>query len=232
MKIILKIIGILVLGAIGGTISQVFLIPYLMGIPYFEESKIMESLKREIIINPTQEIIIKETEALEKAVENIEATVFNLSSGPLVPEGENQGCGFSLTSDGQILTQASLLPQGDAIFIDGQETAFWLLKKDLKFDLALIKIDRNNLKTTSFFDFEKLKPGTSVFLIGMEKVVNQGIVKSFSEDLIATNILEKEDFSGCPLFTFEGKFLGLVKINEAGEVSAIPVSKIRSFVGL
>lgn len=226
MKIILKIVGILVLGAIGGIISQVFLIPYLMGIPFFGESKIMESLKREIIINPTQEIIIKETEALEKAVESIEAAVFNLSFG------ENQGCGFSLTSDGQILTQASLLPPGDAIFIDGQETAFWLLKKDLKFDLALIKIDRGNLKTTSFFDFEKLKPGTSVFLLGMEKVVNQGIVKSFSEDLIATNILEKESFSGCPLFTFEGKFLGLVKINEAGEVSAIPVSKIRSFVGL
>ena len=125
-----------------------------------------------------------------------------------------------------------MLPQGDTIFLDGQETAFRLLKKDLKFDLALIKIERGNLKTTSFFDFEKLKPGTSVFLIGMEKVVNQGIVKSFSEDLIATNILEKEDFSGCPLFTFEGKFLGLVKINEAGGVSAIPVSKIRSFAGL
>lgn len=197
-----------------------------MKIPFFEGTEIIESLKREIVINPTQEIIIKETEALEKAVANVEAAVFNLSFG------ENQACGFSLTSDGQVLTQASLLPQGDAIFLDGQETAFRLLKKDLKFDLALIKIERSNLKTTSFFDFEKLKPGTSVFLIGMEKVVNQGIVKSFSEDLIATNILEKEDFSGCPLFTFEGKFLGVVKINEAGEVSAIPVSKIRSFAGL
>lgn len=226
MKIILKIIGILVLGAIGGITSQVFLIPYLMGIPFFGESKIAESLKREIVINPTQEIIIKETEALEKAVASVEAAVFDLSFG------ENQGCGFSLTSDGQVLTQATLLPQEGAIFVDGQETAFRVLKKDLKFDFALIKIERGNLKTTSFFDFEKLKPGTSVFLIGTEKVVNQGIVKSFSGDLIATNILEKEDFSGCPLFTFEGKFLGLVEINETGEVSAIPVPKIRSFAGL
>jgi len=226
MKIILKIIGILVLGAIGGIISQIFLIPYLMKIPFFAELEVIESLKREIVINPTQEIIIKESEALEKAVESIEATVFDLSFGG------DQGCGFSLTSDGQILTRAILLPQGDSIFLDGEKTNFRILKKDLKLDLALIKIEKGNLKTTSFFDFEKLKPGTSVFLIGTEKVVNQGIVKSFSGDLIATNILEKGDFSGCPLFTFEGKFLGLVKINEAGEVSAIPVSKIRSFAGL
>lgn len=232
MKIVLKIIGILVLGAIGGIVSQIFLIPYLISHPFFGESEIIKNLQREIVINPTQEIIIKESEALEKAVESIEATVFNLSSGPLAPEGETQGCGFSLTSDGQVLTQASFLPKGDFIFLDGKKTNFRILKKDLKLDLALIKVEASNLKTTAFADFEKLKIGTSVFLIGTGKVVNQGIVKSFSENSIETNILEKENFSGCSLFTFEGKFLGLVEINDLGEVSAIPVSKIRSFAGL
>lgn len=235
VKIVLKIVSILILGAIGGMVAQIFLVPYLMKIPFLSEFEFVKNLKREIVVNPTQEIIIKETEALEKAVESVEAAVFDLSSP------ESQACGFSLTSDGQILTRASFLPLGDSIFLAGQETTFRLLKKNLKLDLALIKIETKNLKTTAFADFDKLKLGTSVFLIGLkkstslglvEKVINQGIVKSFSQDLITTNILEKEDLSGCPLFTFEGKFLGLVKINEAGEVSAIPVSKVRSFTGL
>jgi len=226
MKIILKIIGILLLGAIGGIISQIFLIPYLMKTPFFEELEFIKSLKREIVINPTEEIIIKESEALEKAVEKVEATVFNLSFD------KEEGCGFCLTSDGQVLTQASLLPQGDSIFLDGEKTDFRILKRDLKLDLALIKIEASNLKTMPFFEFEKLKIGTSVFLIDPDTVVNQGIVKSFSENSIETNILEKENFSGCPLFTFEGKFLGLSRISEEGEVSAIPVSEIRSFAGL
>ena len=102
----------------------------------------------------------------------------------------------------------------------------------MKLDLALIKIEEGNLKTIPFADYNKLKPGTSVFLIGFGKVVNQGIVRTFSENLIETNVLEKENFSGCPLFTIEGQFLGLSKVSEQGEVSAIPVTKIRSFAGL
>lgn len=238
MKTALKIMAILILAAAGGMVSQIFLIPYLMNIPFFGESAIFENLKREIIVNPTQEIIIKESEALAEAAGSVEAAVFHLSSS------QGQGCGFSLTSDGQVLTRASLLPQESAILVDGRETNFRVLKKDLELGLALIKIERGNLKTTAFADLNKLKIGASVFLIasqssesinlagGIKKVVNQGIVKTFSENSIATNILEKEDFSDCPIFTFEGKFLGLSRISQEGEVSALPVSKIRSFVGL
>jgi len=244
-KAALKVIGILILGAIGGIISQIFLVPYLMQIPIFGESEIFKNLKREIIINPTKEIVIKESGALEKVVEQVAPAVLNLSFGSPVPERQDNACGFSLTSDGQVLTRASFLAtltpkkSGNFILVDGQETNFQVLKKDLKLDLALIKIEKSNLKTIPFFDFEKLKVGTSVFLIGTGEVVNQGIVRTLAKDnlhlgtvLIGTNIIEKENFSGCPLFTLEGKFLGLVKTNKVGEVFAIPVTKIRSFTGL
>jgi len=97
------------------------------------------------------------------------------------------------------------------------------------------------LPTVSFADLEKLKLGERVFLVGVifesQKitppglVVNEGIVKSFSQDFIKTNIFEKNILKGSPLFNIEGEVLGINEIDSEGNIIAIPISKIKSFAG-
>ena len=64
------------------------------------------------------------------------------------------------------------------------------------------------------------------------KLVNEGIVKTFDENFIQTNILESGLLAGSPLFNIEGEILGINTIDSKGEVIAIPVSKIRAFIGI
>ncbi len=84
----------------------------------------------------------------------------------------------------------------------------------------------------------KLKLGERVFLVGTEfekqgvkKIVNEGIVKSFDEESIETNISEKNTLSGSSLFDIEGNVLGLNTIDTTGNVISIPITKIKEFVG-
>lgn len=52
----------------------------------------------------------------------------------------------------------------------------------------MIKIEKNNLLTLAFADFDKTKLGERVFLIGND-TVEEGIISSFDEDYLSTNIL-------------------------------------------
>jgi len=138
-----------------------------------------------------------------------------------------------------------LVPQGSnpSFFVDGEMASFQILKRDLKENLALIKIEKTNLPTVAFANLEKLKLGERVFLVGMAQppnggwvaspglVVNEGIVKSFAENYIQTNIFEKIRLQGSPLFNIEGEVLGLNTIDSEGKIITIPISKIKSFSG-
>jgi hypothetical protein len=94
----------------------------------------------------------------------------------------------------------------------------------------LIKIDRNNLQTKGFFDFSKLEIGEGVFILSNS--VNEGIVKSFNDDLIKTNIIENEIVNGAPVFNIKGEVLGIGYKDDNNFIDIIPVSKIKSFAGL
>jgi len=63
-------------------------------------------------------------------------------------------------------------------------------------------------------------------------VVDEGIIRMFDENLIKTNISEKEGLIGSPLFDIEGRFLGLNTVDENEKIITVPVSKIRQFTGL
>ena len=139
------------------------------------------------------------------------------------------------------MTLAELLPSGPdgQISWEGETLPFQILKKDLKNNLALLKVEKSNLPTIGFGDGEKLKLGQRVFLLGvvregglLRKVVNEGIVRTFSENSIQTNISEENTLSGSPLFDIEGKVLGLNKVLQTGKISTIPIKKIQEFTGL
>jgi len=234
LKNIFKILAIFLLGMGGGA---------LVFYQYRLEQK-------PVYVTEKKEVIIQENTALKSAVDKTEKTVIGvrtkLESGEVL-----EGSGLIVTSDGLVVTLADLVPQGSvfSFYINGSSTSYQILKRDLKENLALIKIGQTNMPTLSFADLEKIKLGERIFLIGnvfsakggpalggngkiSYLAANEGIVRNFNEDFIETNISEKNYLSGSPLFNIEGEVLGINTINSEGKVIAIPISKIKIFIGL
>lgn len=235
IKNVLKIFFVFLIGMVGGIFADQIFWPYFVERPLFYQYRLE---KNPIYVTERKEIYIQENTALKNAIEKVEKVIVGIKTK--TKKGNLEGSGFILTSDGLIITLASLVPQGSdfSFFVEGQKVPFQILKRDLKEDLALIKVEKSNLPTTGFFDLEKLKLGERVFLIGtifenekLKTMVNEGIVKSFDQDFIETNIFEKNNLAGSPLFDIEGNILGLNKINEEGRIITIPISKIKSFAG-
>lgn len=246
LKTIFKIIAIFVIGLVGGIFADQIFWPYFIERPLFYQYQIEQS---PIYLTEKKEIIIREDTALKDAVEKVEKTAIGIISQ--TKTGETlEGSGLAITSDGLIVTLADLVPQGatSTFFVEGKPVAYQILKRDLKQNLALVKLDASRLPTVSFGDLEKIKLGERVFLVGAVfkqeikpgeikpkriaiKTVNEGIIKNFDESLINTNISEGKNLSGSPLFDIEGNVVGLNTIGDGGEVIAISVAKIKEFTG-
>jgi serine protease Do len=231
---ILKLIGVFILGILGGIFGSQILGPYLVEVPFFY-------LYREpppIYINKTEKIIIQENTALINAIEKVEKAIIGVKA--VTKKGRVlEGSGLIMTSDGLAVTLADLVPQGAnfSFYFEGKKLEYQILKRDSKKNLALIKIEENNMPTASFGNFDKTKPGERVFLVGTifekeepKKITNEGIIKYFGDDLIQTNIYEKRA-AGSALFDIEGRVLGLNQTTDE-EVSAIPISKLKEFANL
>jgi S1-C subfamily serine protease len=194
-------------------------------------------------LTETNEVFIQENTALENAIEKVEKTTVGvrtkLASGIIL-----EGSGLILTSDGLVVTLPELTPEGAEIsfFWEGKQYKAGdkarILKRDFKNNLALAKIEEVNLPTIGFADSNQTKIGERVFLIAVifengvpQKTANEGIVKSFDQDFVYTNVFEKYTRVGSPLFNIEGKIMGLNVIDSGGRILAIPAQKIKTFAG-
>ena len=241
VKKTIKIIGFLALGLAGGFLYQAFLFPYLAGNPYFDKFKFIKEFKeRQVTIYPKEVVVVRENDALTGSVEKVGKTVVGVKAskkGSLTIEGS----GIVLTSDGLAVFLNNLLPEGYALnfYLDNELVKSQILKRDLKKNLVLVKIDKNNLQTAGFADLGGIKLGDRVFLVGavfeksiLIKEANDGIIKVFDDKLIKTSIIENTKLNGSPLFDIEGNLLGLNIVDKDNRVSAISVKEIRGFAGL
>ena len=252
-KSVLKILAVFVIGTVGGIFADQILWPYFIERPLFHQYRLEQT---PIYVTEKKEttLYIQENLALRKTVEDVIPAVVGVKTKTL---GEEilKGSGLVVTSDGLIVTLASLVPKGSEFyfFVDDKWPAYQILKRDLENDLALIKVEKGGLKTRGFADLEKIKLAEPVFLVGMnfdvaipetatttqsqflvppQQKVNTGIVTTFNETVIKTNISEKKEIEGSPLFNVEGKVVGLNFIDEDGKVLAVPITLIRQFIGL
>jgi S1-C subfamily serine protease len=237
-KNILKIIAFFIIGMAGGIFSTQIFWPYFVERPLFYKYGLEQT---PVYVTERKEVTIQENTALQDAIEKTEKTVVGiktqLKNGIIL-----EGSGLIVSSDGLIVTFAGLVPQGAQInlFWEGKTPSYQILKRDLKENLALIKMENSsNVSTPGFADLDKIKLGERVFLLGiifekdgsLNKITNEGIIKTFDDNLIQTNIFEKNTLLGSPLFDIEGKVLGLNTIDKEGKVAAVSIKKIRTFLG-
>ena len=189
---------------------------------------------RTVLVQPVSRISVDEPAALEKTVEKSSKTVVLVQSS-----ASRKGSGLVVTSDGLILTRASLVPAGFGVLVlldqDQEKIPAQVLKRDAANNLALLKVEKNNLSTAGFVNDGELRPGMKLVLLARSDtgtIVNEGVVRSVAGDLIQSTMTETTASTGAAVFTLEGRVAGIAAISQVGSVSVIPVASLRDFLGL
>ncbi|MCP5245316.1 MAG: DegQ family serine endoprotease [Burkholderiales bacterium] len=145
-------------------------------------------------------------------------------SSPRRAEPRSMGSGFIISSDGYILTNAHVVESASEITVklnDKREFIGEVIGTDKKTDIALIKIETEDLPKVNQGDPDKLKVGEWVVAIGspfgFENSVTAGIVSAKGRSLaqenyvpfIQTDVAINPGNSGGPLFNMNGEVVGI-----------------------
>lgn len=137
---------------------------------------------------------------------------------------QGQGSGFIISEDGYILTNNHVVGDADEIEVtlqDGKEFKAKLIGTDPKSDVALVKIEGENLPFVELGDSDALEIGEWVIAVGspfgLQATVTVGIVSAKNrgvqiaeyEDFIQTDAAINPGNSGGPLLNIDGKAIGL-----------------------
>ncbi|TRZ99443.1 MAG: Do family serine endopeptidase, partial [Rhodocyclaceae bacterium] len=144
--------------------------------------------------------------------------------GPQGMPVQAQGSGFIVSSDGVILTNAHVVRDAKEVTVkltDRREFRAKVMGSDPRTDIAVLKIDANNLPTVAIGSARNLKVGEWVLAIGspfgFENSVTAGVVSAKGRSLpddsfvpfIQTDVAVNPGNSGGPLFNTRGEVVGV-----------------------
>jgi serine protease Do len=145
------------------------------------------------------------------------------SMGPQVEHGV--GSGVVITKDGYILTNNHVVDGAKQVKVtltDGREFTAKVIGRDPKTDIAVVKIDADNLPIVSLADSSKVKVGDVVLAVGnpfgVGQTVTEGIVSAKDrgnmgiedyEDFIQTDAAINPGNSGGALVDIDGRLIGI-----------------------
>ncbi|HJV72893.1 MAG TPA: DegQ family serine endoprotease [Noviherbaspirillum sp.] len=137
-----------------------------------------------------------------------------------VPRGV--GSGFIISADGFVLTNAHVVEGSDEVYVtltDKREYKAKIIGVDKRTDVAVVKIEGNNLPRLTIGDPNKLRVGEWVIAIGspfgLDNTVTAGIISAKARDtgeylpLIQTDVAVNPGNSGGPLINMRGEVVGI-----------------------
>lgn len=144
--------------------------------------------------------------------------------GPSFEDRSSLGSGFIISSDGYVVTNNHVIMDADEIIVrlvDRREFVAEVIGTDERSDLAVLKIEGEDLPTLKLGDSSKLKVGEWVLAIGspfgFDHSVTAGIVSAKGRSLpnenyvpfIQTDVAINPGNSGGPLFNMDGEVVGV-----------------------
>ncbi|WP_415889046.1 DegQ family serine endoprotease [Neptuniibacter sp. SY11_33] len=137
---------------------------------------------------------------------------------------QSLGSGFIISEDGYLLTNHHVIAEADQVIVrlaDRRELEAEVIGSDERSDVALLKIDAENLPTVELGESKALDVGEWVLAIGspfgFDHSVTAGIVSAKERALagdtyvpfIQTDVAINPGNSGGPLFNLEGEVVGI-----------------------
>jgi len=149
----------------------------------------------------------------------------NSPHSPKKQAESSSGSGIIIRASGYILTNYHVIANRDEIYVrlnDGRSTVAELIGSDPETDLAVLKIDLENLPTLTVADVSKIRVGDIVLAIGypfaIGQSVTQGIISATGrtsvsqntyENFIQTDAAINPGNSGGALINTDGEIVGI-----------------------
>ncbi|MBI2637029.1 MAG: trypsin-like peptidase domain-containing protein [Parcubacteria group bacterium] len=176
------------------------------------------------------------------------------------PSGKQEvggGTGFIITTDGLIVTNRHVVDQAEAEYTvitnDGTQYEAEVLARDTVNDVAILKIQADNLPVLDLGDSESVKIGQTVIAIGnslgeFSNTVTKGVVSGINRRVVAGNSRGSSEVieeaiqtdaainpgnSGGPLLDLFGKVIGVnTAVSQEGQLIgfAIPINEVKSAI--
>ena len=210
-----------------------------------------------VVIEPQQDLTVYSAVA-EKAMPSVVGiTTVTLQRDPFFGTRRASGLGTGVIVDerGYILTNSHVVGDGNVeevmvLLHDGTRLPAEVLWNEKTLDLAIIKVEGNNLRAAELGDSDNLKVGEIAVAIGnplglnFERTLTQGVISGLNrsipleqgetiEDLIQTDASINPGNSGGPLLNARGQVIGIntAKIQTGeGLGFAIPINTSKPIV--
>ena len=143
---------------------------------------------------------------------------------PQEREGRSLGSGFIISKDGYVLTNNHVIEGAETVIVrlnDRREFIAEIVGTDPRSDVAVLKLDANDLPVAEIADSDDVKRGQWVVAIGspfgFDYSVTAGIVSATGRALpdesyvpfIQTDVAINPGNSGGPLFNLDGEVVGI-----------------------
>ena len=141
-----------------------------------------------------------------------------------VSRGRGSGSGVIISENGVILTNAHVVGTADTVRVqlaDGRQPQGRVVGRDPSVDIAVVKIDAQNLPKADVADSDQLEIGQAAIAIGnplgLDRTVTTGVVSAVSrridegnsEGFIQTDAAINPGNSGGPLLDSSGRVIGI-----------------------
>ena len=214
-------------------------------------NQLQEPEKSESISNARNTAVVQPAKKVSPAVVGITTKVYNRDMfNRKVLVGEGVGSGVIFDKAGYIVTNNHVVGTAKTVIVslaDGQSTEGTVVGRDARTDLAVVKINMDNLPVAEFGDSDSLQVGEPAIAIGnplgleFQGTVTVGVISSLnrtigaegqSMKLIQTDAAINPGNSGGALVDADGKVIGInsAKISQEGVEGlgfAIPINAAR-----
>ncbi|WP_099320918.1 S1C family serine protease [Anaerococcus sp. Marseille-P3625] len=231
-----------------------------------EPSKQIEEVENASKANNNKKIEIKENESMESVVvkksidsvvgiTTVSKVVKNTFFGPQSGYAEGVGSGSIVSKDGYIVTNSHVVSDGDVneinvLFSDGSKAPAKLVWNDATLDLAVVKVDKENLPVMELGDSDKVGVGDRVVAIGnplgleLQSTVTSGIISGLNrtvsfntgaqmDGLMQTDAAINAGNSGGALLNAKGEQIAINTAkagNSDGIGFAIPINIVKPVI--
>ncbi len=178
------------------------------------------------------------TKAIEKAFDTVVEITSSARTASFFGTAETKGMGSGVivSSDGYIVTNHHVVNGAYSVTVklsSGKTYEAEIIGSDSRTDIALLKIDANDLKYATFVDSDSLEMGQEVIAIGnplgQGVTCTNGIISALEKeillnnvymDLLQTNASINEGNSGGGLFDIYGNLVGIVNAKSSSSAYA------------
>ncbi|MDD3662434.1 MAG: trypsin-like peptidase domain-containing protein [Candidatus Pacebacteria bacterium] len=233
-----------------------------VSIPFIEEKEEEKIVEAESLVAnqivPEEKTKEEEAPTVVSAVKKAKPAVISIIITKT--DGGKQigsGSGFLISPDGLIVTNRHVVYQDDVIFNvllnDGREYKAKVLDRDPVLDIALIKIEDNNLPYLTLADSDLLEVGETVIAIGnalgeFKNTVSAGVISGLSRSLTAGDNFGQKEYldkviqtdaainkgnSGGPLLNIYGEVVGInvaVVENSSSIGFSLPINSVKDVI--